>query len=152
MGSPATSSLRALDRSGKALTAPAEWAQGFVEVAVPSELWEQARLECDERTLPLSLQRVGAARRVVARWQPSGTGHYELRLFLPDGSVERITWTIEPTKISLSAYFQMLEALQVRLAVSVALGLQRLGALTGLRFEEPAESTLAQELARLRRA
>lgn len=144
--------LRALDSDGNVLAAPREWARGFVEVDIPTDLWQEARLERHGNELPLSLRRLGGAQRVVAEWPRSGTGRYELRLSLPDAPPERIVWTVEPTKISPDAYTQMLESLELRLPVSIALGLQRLGGLTGLRFEEPAESTLAQELARLRRA
>ena len=152
MVSPATSSLRALDSRGKALDAPREWAGGLVEVTVEAGLWEHARLHRDDRELPLSQRRVDGALRIVAEWPRSGAGRYELRLSLPDASVERTVWTIEPEKIPLSAYLQMLEDLELRLPVSIALGLRRLGTLAGLHFAEPAESTLAQELTRLRRA
>jgi hypothetical protein len=152
MGSPATSRLRALDRDGRPLDAPLEWEGGFVEVAVATDLWEGAVLERDDRPLALSLRRFAGEPRVVAEWPRSGTGRYQLTLALPDGSTEGATWTIQPRKITPAAYYRMLEALEMRLPVSIALGLQRLGALTGIRFEAATESTLAQELARLRRA
>lgn len=152
MVTPATSRLRALNRSGSPLDAPREWAPGLVEVAIEAGSWEVARLERNSRELPLSLRRIGDTRKVVADWPRSGTGSYELSLFLADDPVESVTWTIEPEKISPAAYLQMLEDLELRLPVSIAIGLQRLGALTGLHFEAPAESTLAQEMTRLRRA
>lgn len=152
MATPATSRLRPLDSRGNALDAPREWTPGLVEVAIETNLWERARLDRGDRELPLSLRRVGDGQKVVAEWPRSGTGHYELRLSLPDAAEETVAWTVEPEKISLAAYFQMLEDLELRLPVSIALGLRRLGTLTGLHFEEPAQSTLAQELARLRRA
>jgi len=152
MASPATTRLRPLDSRGQQLQAPREWTPGLVEVDIAPELWEQAKLECNDRPLHLSLRRLGGEQKVVAAWPQAKTGHYELRLSLPDAPTERVTWTVQPSKISTSAYLQMLEALERRLPVSIALSLQRLGALTGLRFKEPAESTLAQELATLKRA
>jgi hypothetical protein len=152
MASPATTRLRPLDSRGQQLQAPREWTAGLVEVDIAPELWEQAKLECNDRPLPLSLRRLGGEQKVVATWPQAKTGHYELRLSLPETPTERVTWTVQPSKISTSAYLQMLEALELRLPVSIALSLQRLGGLTGLRFKEPAESTLAQELATLRRA
>jgi predicted component of viral defense system (DUF524 family) len=123
-----------------------------VEVDIAGDQWQAAKLERNDRPLPLSLRELGGVERVVAEWPWSGTGHYELRLSLPGAATERVTWTVQPAKITTSAYLQMLEALELRLPVSIALGLQRLGALTGLRFREPGESTIAQELATLRRA
>jgi hypothetical protein len=152
MVTPVTSELRALDRAGNALAAPREWAPGLVEVPVEPGSWEEARLDRDGSELPLSLRLVSGSQRVVAEWPRSGTGHYELRLSLAGAPVEAVTWTIEPEKISLAAYLRMLEDLELRLPVSIALGLRRLGTLTGLHFAEPAESTLAQEMTRLRRA
>ena len=46
----------------------------------------------------------------------------------------------------------MLEDLDARLPASVAIGLQRTGALAGLKLPQPGETTLAQEMVRLRRA
>ena len=46
----------------------------------------------------------------------------------------------------------MVDELQTRLPASVAVGLQRAGALSGLELRPPGENTLAQELARLRTA
>lgn len=152
MASPATTRLRALDSRGQQLEAPREWTSGLVEVDIALELWDRAKLECNDRPLSLSLRRLSGERKVVATWPQAKTGHYELRLSLPGAPTERVTWTVPPSKISTSAYLQMLEALERRLPVSIALSLQRLGALTGLRFEEPAESTVAQELATLKRA
>lgn len=152
MGSPATSSLRALDVEGHPLAAPLEWEPGFVEVVAPTASWEKSTLDRDDRPLALSLRRLGGRSRIVAEWPRSGTGRYELRLSLPDGSTERTTWTIAPRKISPAAYFQMLDSLETRLPVSIALGLQKLGALTGIRFEVATANTVAQEMARLRRA
>lgn len=50
------------------------------------------------------------------------------------------------------AFIWMLSDLDTRLPASIAVGLQRAGALTGLRFLPPGQSTLAQEMTRLRRA
>jgi hypothetical protein len=152
MASPATTRLHPLDNGGGRLEAPREWTPGLVEVDIAPALWEQAKLECNDRALSLSLRRLRGQQKVVAVWPQAKTGHYELRLSLPDAPTERVTWSVQPSKISTSAYLKMLEALEQRLPVSIALSLQRLGALTGLRFKEPAESTIAQELATLKRA
>ena len=81
----------------------------------------------------------------------AGTGQYQLELEVP-GWTEEHSLTVEPTKISREAYLRLLEDLETRLPVSVALGLQRVGALAGVHFRPPGESTVGQEVVRLRRA
>jgi len=59
---------------------------------------------------------------------------------------------IRPHKINDTAYALMIDDLQRRLPTSIAIGLQKAGAFSGLHLLPPEEGTLAQELVRLRRA
>jgi hypothetical protein len=156
MGSPPTSEaeasrLRFLDPSGVAIGGPSEWAPALIEVLVPTGAWEDVRILRQGQELPVSLRRIGEQVRVTAEWPRSGTGHYRLRLEWRE-MVEEQTVTLVPQKISLDAYQRLLDALTSRLPAAVALGLQRLGALAGIKLLPPGESTLAAELVRLRRA
>jgi hypothetical protein len=151
MGSPPTSKLRFTTLRGELQDAPTEWAPALVEIDVATDQWEKVRLRRQGELLAIYLKRVGGEARVLADWPRSGTGHYQLQLECP-GWVEERTLTIEPTKISPEAYSRLIGDLETRLPVSVALGLQRTGVLSGIDFRPPGETTLAQELIRLRRA
>ena len=151
--SPPTSSLTFLTPEGEERSAPPEWAEGLVALDVPLEAWEEVRLLRNGEEMPLSIRHVGGQSRVVAEWPLSGTGHYELAIEGVGEAAEAVTtWTVEPRKISPAAYRQLLAELEGDLPVSVAVGLQRLGAIAGLKLLPATESTLAQELVRLRRA
>lgn len=101
--------------------------------------------------LSIYQRRLGEKVRVLADWPRSNPGYYRLRLEY-QGEVEEQTITVWPQRISREAFAQMLEDLDTRLPTSVAIGLQRTGALTGLKLPRLGEITLAQELVRLRRA
>jgi predicted component of viral defense system (DUF524 family) len=87
----------------------------------------------------------------LAQWPLSGTGRYRLRLESDEIEEEREV-EITPEKITAEAYAVMVDDLQTTLPASVAIGLQRAGALQGLELKPPRESTLATELSRLRQA
>lgn len=90
---------------------------------------------------------------LVADWPLSGAGHYELQLELDGNLVEASRWTVNPAKLSSVAFRHLLDDLESRLPVTVALALQKLGAATGNRLAQPTGvSSPAEELARLRRA
>ncbi len=151
MDSPPTSRVRFFTPEGVAQDAPMEWKAGLVEIDVPVDHWEGVRLWRQGEALPIYLKHLGGEVRTLADWPRSGTGRYHLRLECP-GWTEELTLTIQPTKISPEAYSRLLEDLETRLPVSVALGLQGAGALSGIDFRPPGEATIAQELVRLRRA
>jgi hypothetical protein len=122
-----------------------------MEVLIPAEDWESAELWRGSEPMPLGLRRLAGEVRVLAEWPRSGTGNYELRLRWR--SVEqRLVLVVEPEKLSQESYGRMLEDLETRLPAGVALGLQRLGGLSGLELRPPQESTVAEEVHRLRRA
>ena len=152
MDLPPTSSLRFLDVDGGPLAAPPEWAPALVEVKASHDLWDDIRLERNDGPLTLSLRTVGGRGRIVADWPRSGAGHYELRLAVPGHPTQLVAVTVLPRKISASGYAALLADLDARLPISIAVGLQRLGALTGVEVVPAAEDTLAQQLTRLRHA
>jgi predicted component of viral defense system (DUF524 family) len=89
---------------------------------------------------------------VLAEWPLSGTGRYRLTLEFGDAADPPQEVEVAPEKISPTAYGRLIDDLQTDLPASIAIGLQRAGALAGLHLRPPGETTLGQELARLRRA
>jgi predicted component of viral defense system (DUF524 family) len=146
-----TSKLSFLNLKGEPLEAPLEWQPGFLEVQVPKDKWEEVQLWRQGEELSVFPRRLGKKVRVLADWPRSNPGYYQLRLEY-QGEVEDQIVTVWPLKISREAFAQMLEDLDTRLPTSVAIALQRTGALAGLKLPRLGETTLAQELVRLRRA
>ena len=132
-------------------TLPREWSPAFVEVLVPIDRWEEVRLWRQGEELPLYLKRLGGRPRILADWPRSGAGRYRIQLECLGETEERIV-SVGPEKITSESYARLLEDLESRLPVSVAVGLQRTGALSGIAFRPPSETTLAEEANRLKRA
>jgi predicted component of viral defense system (DUF524 family) len=125
----------------------------LIDVAMPPEQYQQARLLCQGERLALYRQELAGIEHVLAQWPRSGTGRYRLVLEVDDQVVEELTCTVTPAKIDEEAYRSLINDLQgERLPTSVAIGLQRTGALAGVELRQRDETTLEQELFRLRRA
>jgi hypothetical protein len=150
MDSQASFELRFLTLDGQELSAPQEWMPCFVEVLATHDL-EQLQLLRGRQALELGIRKVGGALRVVAEWPRSGAGRYELKLQAAQGTSTTQCY-VRPEKLSQDGVDELIDDLQRRLPASVAIGLQQAGALTGLTLVGPQESTLAEELNRLRRA
>jgi predicted component of viral defense system (DUF524 family) len=150
MDSAPTSSLRFRNRDGTPQEAPEEWTTGYVEVCIAAESWQEASLYRQDAPLPLSLRKLAGETVVVAEWPLSGAGHYRLVLDTAEGR-ENTTWTVPPRKLSEEAYQQLFADLE-QLPVSIAIALQKLGALAGLKLLPPSDTTIPQELLRLQRA
>lgn len=150
---PTSKKLHFLDQAGNSIDGPREWTPALIEVHDALQDWTHLRLTRQTgEPLPLSLRLMNGQIRAIANWPLSGTGHYRLSLCINDTKIEEQTFTIEPDRISKGSYLQLLEDLEIRLPAAIALGLQRNGALAGLKFLISGESTLAVEVARLRRA
>lgn len=152
MGSPATSAdIIFLDLGGEPIEQPREWTEAFVEVHIDPDEWQVARLTVNSSPIPLTLRRLGGKIRAIADWPRANAGVYELRAELGVTVAARQV-TIRPGKLAQESFEALLADLESRLPASVAIGLQRTGGLIGLKLLPPEESTVAQELARLRRA
>ncbi|QSJ17796.1 DUF2357 domain-containing protein [Nostoc sp. UHCC 0702] len=151
MDLPPTSKLSFLNDKGEIIKAPAEWQPAYLEIHVPQEKIEQVQLWLQDKEIPISVRRLGGKFRVLAEWPRSNAGYHRLRLEY-ENDIEEQTIAVWPQKISREAFAHMLEDLDSRLPTSVAIGLQRNGALAGLKLPKLNETTLAQELVRLRRA
>jgi hypothetical protein len=152
MASSPTSRLRFLTPAGAELAAPPEWQECFVEIDREDATLEDLALRANTLPLAIATRRIGGHYRTVGEWPLSGTGGYELELLERGAIVERRRCEVRPEKLSEEAYRQLIDDLQGRLPATVAIALQRAGALAGLRIIPPAGSTLAEELNRLRRA
>lgn len=147
---PHISKIQFLDNAGKEIATPREWIPAKIELLAATEDWQEISLTCQGVQLPVYLQKLAGKTRILANWQRSNTGKYLLE-FKFRGQVYTQSVTIEPEKISVEAFDTLLEDLDRILPVSIALGLERTGALAGVKFLPPRESTIAQELERLRR-
>ena len=123
----------------------------WVEAGIEPAAWERAALTRNGEPLELSLRHLAGTTRVVAEWPRSGPGRYALALAL-DGAVHELSVELYPEKIGAEYFARLLEELETQLPASVAFALQRAGGLAGVAILPPAESALAEEVARLRRA
>ncbi len=152
MESPATSiEISFLDLTAQTVGQPREWTEALVELNLEPAEWESAQLTVNNTARELSLRSIGGRVRVVAEWPRANAGNYVLRAEL-NGQVTTRLITVPPAKLGEGAFDAMLADLQSRLPAAVAIGLQKAGGLTGLKILPPAEVTVEQELARLRRA
>jgi len=105
--------------------------------------------------MPVVLRELGGRPRVLAQWPRAGAGHYQLEVTGRDGDtpwIERGTWTVPSRKLPPDEVRQLVDDLERRLPASIAISLQRAGALADLKLITRSEFTLAEELDRLRRA
>jgi PD-(D/E)XK nuclease superfamily/Domain of unknown function (DUF2357) len=150
--SPPISKFRFLSEEGVPQKGPLEWARAQIAVDCPAGSLAAARLSRNDTPLPLSERVINGSVELVADWPLSGAGHYELQLELGGELVEVSRWTVEPAKLSAAAFWDLLDDLENRLPVTVALTMQKLGAFAGVRLIQPAgASSVAEEIARLRR-
>lgn len=152
MDSPATSAdITFLDLSGEPIDQPREWTEALVELHISPDEWEDLRLMVNDVPVPVTLRKFGGTARVVAGWPRANAGTYLIRAELGTVVTTRQI-TIYPGKLTRESFESLLADLESRLPASVAIGLQRTGGLIGLEILPPEESTVAQELGRLRRA
>ena len=152
MDSPAISiEIGFLTTDGQPIDEPREWSEALVIIAVESNTWEATRLTVNDVGRPLSLRSVGGRVRVVADWPRSNAGGYLLRVE-QGATVSTRRISIQPSKLSEGAFEALLVDLESRLPAAVAIGLQQVGGLAGLTILPPAETTVAEEVARLGRA
>jgi predicted component of viral defense system (DUF524 family) len=151
--SPPTSRFSFRDANGAHVPVPREWTPHLVELAIPPDDYTHARLLLQGELLPLFRQSLDDQERVLALWPRSGVGRYRLTLQFDTETVEELVCTVLPEKITEAAYEALIADLQGdRLPTSIAIGLERTGALSGVEFKSRDETTLQGELQRLHRA
>ncbi|HEX8219920.1 MAG TPA: DUF2357 domain-containing protein [Chloroflexia bacterium] len=140
-----------LDGKGHEMAAPGEWELAYIEVPVAIEDWLIVKVRRHDGELLVVPRPIGGRVRVVAEWPRSGVGQY--KLWIRVGEVEsRSSVEIWPQKIAREEFVQLVDDLESRLPVSLALALQRLGGLGGVELPPQEMTTLEQEVERLRRA
>lgn len=147
-----TEYLKFLDTDGTEIAAPQEWRPAWIEVDLPAAEWESVTLFRQGQKLDVGLRKFQGQTRILAEWERANPGHYQLRLERHGEQLKERTITVLSRKIAPEAYQQLLEDLESKLPVRVAIALQRLGAFTGIDFQPWQKSSLAEDLNRLRRA
>lgn len=118
-----------------------------------TDRWEQVSLTRNDETLPTRIERVAGQPRIVATWPLSGAGRFRLSLrYSDEANQDDVVVEVLPEKISRAEFVQLVQDLDTRLPATIAISLQRAGALTGIHLQPPQTGTLAAERLRLRRA
>ena len=152
MGQPATSpNLQFVDASGEPTDVPREWERSTLEVSIAPAEWLGTQLRLQGELFSNAKATPSWRDTVSIEWPRSGPGNYLIELEAPSGSAS-MSFTIRSEKLSRKALARTIDALESGLPTSIAVGLQRLGGLQGIRLLPRRESTLAQEILRLRRA
>ncbi len=152
MVQPVTSpELRFVDGSGEPAGFPREWEPSTLEICVNPAEWQRGQLRLQGELFASAKATPSWCNTVNVEWPRSGPGNYLIEFEAPSGSAS-MRFTIRSGKLSSEALSRTVDALESGLPASIAVGLQRLGALQGMRLLPPGQSTLAQEILRLRRA
>ncbi len=151
MASRPTSKITFLSLDGAPLDAPLEWTPALIAIDVDPSEWGNVEVTVQGRKLAARLERVAGTERVVVPWERAGTGNYKVAFQMRDVAEEKVV-TVRPQKISDDEFSELIDDLEERLPVSIALALQSTGALSGISITTSHETTLAQEVHRLRRA
>lgn len=136
---------------GEPLPAPREWEPAYLVLDQVPEAWDTLELTRNGLALPLSQRRLGGPVRVLGEWPRSNPGQYQLRLSGAYGAT-LLTVRVEPRKISMASFEQMLADLHERLPADVILSLQQAGGLAGVQVGASRASTFNEEFLRLKRA
>ena len=152
MGQPVTSpKLQFVDSFGEPIDVPREWEPATLEVGIPPAEWPGTQVRLQGELFSAAKATPSWRDTVSIEWPRSGPGNYLIEIEAPSNSAS-ISFTIRSEKLSREALARTVDALESGLPTSIAVGLQRLGGLQGIRLLPRRESTLAQEILRLRRA
>ena len=152
MDQPVTSpKLQFVDASGDPTDLPREWEPSTLDVGVAPADWPETKLRLQGELFSTAKATPSWRDTVSIEWPRSGPGNYLIEIDTPSGSAS-MSFTIRSEKLSRRALACTIDALESGLPTSIAVGLQRLGGLQGIRLLPHRESTLAQEILRLRRA
>lgn len=152
MVSSPSSRLRFLSLKGDELAGPPEWRDAYVEIVDAPEDLESIGLTRNGEPLAVTRRKLGDSLRTVAEWPVADTGGYSLELREGGAQIEAASFSVTSEKLSPGSFEQLIDDLQWRLPVDIALSAQRAGAFAGLNIIPPQKVTLASEMDRLRRA
>ena len=152
MGQPVTSPrLQFVDASGEPTDLPREWEPSTLEVGITPAEWPETQLRLQGELFSNAKATPSWRGTVSIEWPRMGPGNYLIEFEAPSCSAS-MSFTIWSKKLSRQALARTIDALESGLPTSIAVGLQRLGGLQGIRLLPRRASTLAQEILRLRRA
>lgn len=138
-----------VDGSGLSIEAPTEWSPAFIEVDVDTEAWESVEARIQGLPAPVQVRRVGGRGVVVVPWERAPAGRFRIEVLAAHRRDQRDV-TVAPAKISQTELESIVVDLETRLAPTIALAMQRMGAFAGLEINPPGETTLAAEMHRVR--
>ena len=131
---------------------PSEWTPALIEIDAETVDWENRRVKVilQNAELDVTMRLTDGSHMVVANWPRSGPGLYRLTTEI-NGITTKTDITIKPSKISEAAYERLINDLETKLPASIAIGLQNNGGFSGVASLEHRESTLEEQVLRLRR-
>lgn len=153
MASPPISNLAFHTLAFGKLVHPREWQPALVEILRPPESWRRLKLTLQGKAQPLRLECRDGRDVILTNWEHSSAGRYRLCLFEDDTLVDDVTINVLPEKISQEGFEALLDELENDLPTSIAVGLNRLGGLAGVKLQTARrERTVEQEFLHVERA
>tara|TARA_R110000868_G_scaffold405577_1_gene685087 strand:- start:7146 stop:8738 length:1593 start_codon:yes stop_codon:yes gene_type:complete len=131
---------------------PQEWAPCYVHIIGDVAHWEDLRLVIQKTSITLSLKRFDGQTHLLAPWERSGPGHYDIRLLHDGDEVCARRVEVRSSKFSQSSYESLMQELEETLPAAIVIGLSNTGGFTGARNASPVAGGVGHELSRLRRA
>lgn len=136
------------------IDSPNEWQSALLAIGIgncnPYEIWEEIGLFCNAKPMKVVVQKIRGQVVCTSDWPRSNPGNYVITVkFRNMQQTHRLS--VAPQKISIEEYTLLLNDFQ-GLPSMVALALQKAGGLAGVQFLSRDESTLSQELLRVKRA
>ena len=141
--------FRELD--GTRISGAREWEPLLLEIVAATASWEGVTVRAAGRLLPVALRKIAGEACIIAEWPRSGPGAYRVEVHAAATRVDEV-FTIRPSKMSTGDFADLLTSLETELPVSVAIALQNAGGLAGLDLTLVRPASLAEEVARVRRA
>lgn len=148
---PPALAIRFLDANGVPIDAPPEWTPAWIELDVPLEPWTAPSVSVNGESRPVLRRPLAGRERALVEWGRAGAGYYRIALRHPQAKAERLV-RVAPWKLSASAFEAMLDELEQELPITIALALQRGGALADVEPRALRPPSLAEEVERLRQA
>lgn len=141
--------VEVLALDGSRLTAPREWEEARLRLAVPLDWWGSTRVLVNDQETLLERIFVGGVDTIVAAWPRRGPGSYRVRVLRGAQIAAETTLTVAPGKISPQAFEAMIDDLQEHLPASLAMSLGIGVGRAGIEESRRHERTLPQLVLRL---
>lgn len=138
-----------VDANGNKIDVPVEWVPAYIRLSVPvDQHWSAVEVQLQGKSLDFRRHSDNTVIQYI--WPRTGAGTHSLS-FRIGSNIDSTPVTIRPRKISTESFSALINDLENILPTCIAIGLQRQGGMTDVRFRVQSETTLAQQIARLRR-